>query len=191
MEAWINLICRRVNTCMLAECTLYIEWHFFRACSYTWSASSKQAIRNLSIINLNFLRRLCFALRYDYLREWLWLEGHWPTAWGNLCIWHRNVLEARRDVITIADWVRCHVIALAIWTLPRLRLLSQHRGCDQGLLWRSFIIQCLLFVHFVDIIRLSYQTIILIVFHDHAPYCNKEKIFMLRSSIIVWWRCAS
>ena len=59
MEAWINLIRRRVTTCMLAECTLLIEWHFFRACTYTWSASSKQTPGNLSIIKFNFSSKFC------------------------------------------------------------------------------------------------------------------------------------
>ena len=116
-------------------------------------------------------------MKYDYLREGLWLEGHWSTGWGRR---HRNVLEARRDIITRADRVCYNVIALEVRTLSRLRLLGQHRSCDEGLLWRCLFFQRLLFVHFVDIIRFCYQTIIFIVFHNHASYCNRKMSLMLR-----------
>ena len=155
--------------------TLLIEGHVFCACTYTGCASS-------TLHSKKFISKLvacCVMLDWD-LREWLWLECHWSTVWGNLGLRHGCILEAWRNIIARANRVGYDIFALAIRTLPRLVLLSKHRGSDQGLLGLLFLIQRLLLVNFIDIIRLGYQTVVLVVLHDHAPFINRKKDLLLR-----------
>ena len=115
-----------------------------------------------------------------YLREWLRFEGHRTAAGSYLSVRHRYVLEARRDFIARGDRVGDDVIVFAVTTLSRLVLLGEHRSCDQGLLWCCLFLQSLLLVHLIDVIRLGYQAIVLIMFHDHAPFSNRNKDFYVK-----------
>lgn len=184
METRINFIRWRVNTCMFVfdkHGSLLIKRHVLSSRNVCSNPIISNAQKMNHTVKKEILTLLLLWKKEEKLdlREWIRFKGHWTSSGGSgLCHWKPRVLEARRDVIACAvdrvghsvDVVHLVlIIAQAIVALATFGLLSKHWCRDQGLLRLLLLVDSFLLVDFVQIIRLCNQTVILVMFKNHAP----------------------